>query len=315
MKNKINNDVLLEKINDYENIIISKHVSPDWDTQGSAYGLREIILNNFKNKNVYVVGEKLNQGIREDDELNLSKELISSSLLITVDVANFDRVDFEFKELVKEVFKVDHHLEVDDFAKNKIVDPNAIACTQVITLWAKENNLKITRQAATYLYYGLITDSGRFLFEKTNGNTFEAAKILVEAGVIITEVYSDLFLKKLDLAKWHNKAFGMAEFSENNDLAYIKVGKEFFENTKLGEEEIKSALTVLSGIEEIKIWALAYQTPDSEKIKVSIRSRNFDINSVAVNYNGGGHKLASGAKVKDWKQLEDLFKDLKNLIK
>ncbi|WP_338985003.1 bifunctional oligoribonuclease/PAP phosphatase NrnA [Spiroplasma endosymbiont of Diplazon laetatorius] len=306
--------MLIEKIKNYENIIISKHVSPDWDTQGSAYGLREIILDNFKNKKVYVVGEKLNLGIREEDESQLTEEKVSSSLLITVDVANFERVDFSFKDKVKEVFKIDHHIEVDNFSENKIVDDSAIACTQVVTLWADSQKLKISKKAATYLYYGLITDSGRFLFEKTNGKTFMAAKILVEAGVIITEVYSDLFLKKFDLAKWHNKAFSMAEFTKDNQVAFIKVTSDFFENLNLGEEEVKSALTVLSGIEEIKIWALAYQTPQSEKVKVSIRSRNYNINSIATNYNGGGHKLASGAKLDSWNDLEKLIIDLEGLI-
>ncbi|AUM63023.1 DHH family phosphoesterase [Spiroplasma monobiae] len=314
MENKSNELALLKVIEQYENIIIAKHVSPDWDTQGSAYALREIILNNFNNKNVYVVGEKMNFGTREEDESKLTEGIISTSLLITVDVANFERVDFEFKEKVKEVFKVDHHLEVDNFGKGKLVDPSAIACTQVITLWSNNCNLKLTKLGATYLYFGLITDSGRFLFEKTNGKTFLAAKILVEAGVIITEVYSELFLKKLELAKWHNKAFSMAEFKNNNEIAYIKVTSDFFETLNLGEEEVKSALTVLSGIKEIKIWALAYQTPGNENVKVSIRSRDFNINSVATNYNGGGHKLASGAKLNSWNELDNLITDLQDLI-
>ncbi|WP_339020836.1 bifunctional oligoribonuclease/PAP phosphatase NrnA [Spiroplasma endosymbiont of Atherix ibis] len=314
MELKGNELTLIKKIKEYKNIIIAKHVSPDWDTQGSAYGLREIILKNFENKNVYVVGEKLNLALREEDESKLNKDIISSSLLITVDVANFDRVDFYFKNEVKEVFKIDHHLEVDEFAENKIVDVSAIACTQVITLWANQLNLKITKDAATYLYFGLITDSGRFLFEKTNGSTFQAAKILLEAGVIITEIYSQLFLKKLKLAKWHNKAFNMAKFYNINQIAFIKVKTKIFKDLDLGEEEIKSALTVLSGIEEVKIWALAYKTVGSNKVKLSIRSREFDINSVAVKYNGGGHKLASGAKLDSWRQLNSLINDLNNLI-
>ncbi|AGR42516.1 DHH family phosphoesterase [Spiroplasma diminutum] len=309
-----NSQILLKKIKEYKNIIISKHVSPDWDTQGSAYGLREIILDNFEDKNVFVVGEVLNKGLREIDETKLTKEIINNAILITVDVANFERVDFEFKDEVKEIFKIDHHLEVDNFAENKIVDDSAIACTQVVTLWASELNLIISKEAATFLYFGLITDSGRFLFEKTNGQTFLAAKLLIESGVNITEIYSSLFLKNLELAIWYNKAFSIAEFKNNNSIAIIKVDEDVFKNIDLGEEEIKSALSVLSGIKEIKIWLMAYKTPFNEKIKVSIRSRDFDINSVAINYNGGGHKLASGAKINNWDELNSLVKDLEILV-
>ncbi len=308
-------DTLIKKIKDYKNIIIAKHVSPDWDTQGSAYGLKEIILDNFKNKNVYVVGEKLNLGLREESEDILTEEVISDSILITVDVANFERVDFLFKNIVKEVFKIDHHLEDDKFGENKIVDSSAIACTQVITLWAYKNKLNISKKAASFLYYGLVTDSGRFLFDKTNGETFQAAKILSETGIKITDIYSDLFLKKFELAKWQNQAFGMAKFLENNSIGIIKVEEKVFKKINLGDEQIKSALSVLGGIEEVKIWLMAYQTPGSDKIKISIRSRDFDINSVAKKYNGGGHKLASGAKISSWKELDKLIDDLSNLIK
>ncbi|AGR41646.1 DHH family phosphoesterase [Spiroplasma taiwanense] len=305
---------LIDIINKNDFIIIAKHASPDWDTQGCALALKEIILDNFKNKKIYIVGEQLNLGIRDFDEKELNQEIIKKSLLISVDVANFERIDFEFKDQVKEIFKIDHHLEIDDFAKNKLVDISAIACTQIITIWANEMNLKISKKAATFLYYGLVTDSGRFLFNKVNSQTFYAAQILIKRGININEVYNSLYLRTLEITRFHFDIFNKAIFSKNNEIAYIKLTRDFFEKTVLGEEEIKSCLNVLSGIKEVKIWFLAYESVKNENIKISLRSREFDVNHVAKMYNGGGHRLASGAKIKNWDDLENLVGDLEKLI-
>ncbi|QEH62374.1 bifunctional oligoribonuclease and PAP phosphatase NrnA [Spiroplasma chinense] len=305
---------LIEKISQYENIIIAKHINPDWDAQGSALGLKEIILDNFENKKVFVVGHKFNEDKLFEDEQLLTEEIISNSLMITVDVANFERIDFIAKDNVKEIFKVDHHIEVDNYGDFKLVDESAIACTQVVTLFAHEKNLKISSSAATYLYYGLITDSGRFLYTKTNQETFKTASILFSCGAKMEEVYNDLYTQDLKIKKWMNKGFSMATYIEGYPMAYIKVKKTDHSEFELTEEEVKLALNALAGIKEILVWFIAYESETTDKIKVSIRSRAYDINKVAQMYNGGGHKLASGAKLNNFEEVENIVNDLKKLI-
>ncbi|AKX34676.1 DHH family protein [Spiroplasma litorale] len=307
-------DILVETINKYENIIIAKHKSPDWDAHGSAHGLKHILLNNFKNKKIFVVGWDIENKAVEPDELTLSEEIITKSLLITVDVANYDRIDFDRIDLVKNIFKVDHHIEVDNFAKDKLVDSTAIACTQVITLWAKENSLKIPKEAAYYLYYGLITDSARFLYKNTSSKTFEAAKVLTEQDIDIIKIYENLYLKNFEQAKWNSKCFQKIITLCNKKIAYLKIKKKYFKNKKLSEHEIKSSLSIFVNIKEIEIWYIAYQKKDSKSIKVSIRSRKYDVNKVANEFGGGGHILASGLTLKNWNEIKVLNNKLKELI-
>ncbi|WP_156007392.1 DHH family phosphoesterase [Spiroplasma tabanidicola] len=315
MFNKKDSQKLVNKIKEYKNIIIAKHESPDWDAQGSAIGMKDIIVNNFQNKNVFIVGHIVGDETKifEDEKL-LNDEIIKSSLLITVDTANLERLDFQNKNEVKEIFKVDHHIKVDNYGNEELVDESAIACTQIIALWAKENSFTLTKQGAEGLYYGLITDSNRFMYDKTNNETFEAAMFLISFGIEIKKIYDSLYLKNLKSVKWLNKAFQKAEFVMGYPIAFIKIENADHENLNLHEEEVKSALYTMSNIKEIAIWFIAYESILSDKIKVSIRSRDYDVNKVAKMYNGGGHKLASGAKLNNFKEVDNLIEDLKKLL-
>lgn len=305
---------LIKKINEYEHIIIAKHVSPDWDAQGSALGLQELITTNFAKKQVYVVGRIFNSEASFADEAKLTDKIISQALLITVDVANFERIDFAQKTAVKEVFKIDHHIQVDDFAPHKLVDEKAISCTQVVAQWAQITNLKVTPVAATYLYYGLITDSGRFLYKNTSQETFAIAGFLLEKGVKIDEVYDDLYLKNLEVEKWLHHAFTLAVFDEHYPIAFLKIKLDDWKDYNITEEEVKMAISVMGGIKQVAIWLIAYESLETSKIKVSIRSRKYEINKVAAIYQGGGHKLAAGAKVESFADVENIINDLKKLI-
>ncbi|QBQ08185.1 DHH family protein [Spiroplasma gladiatoris] len=310
-----NNEKLIKKICAYQNIIIAKHESPDWDAQGSALALKEIILDNFKNKKVFVVGDSIDpETLLIDDEKNLTKEIIESALMITVDTANFERIDFKNKNLVKEIFKIDHHIKIDNYANEEIIDENAIACTQILCKIAYTNKWKVSKKAAHNLFFGLITDSNRFLFDKTSIETFEAAIFLYKCGVEANQIYNSLYLKDLKLASWLNRAFNKIEFVKNYPIAFIKIKKEDYENTNLSEEEIKSALSTMSGIKEIAIWFIAYESFKTKKIKLSIRSRDYNISKVANLYQGGGHKLASGAKLANEEEINNFIEDLKKLI-
>ncbi|ATG97760.1 DHH family phosphoesterase [Mesoplasma lactucae] len=305
LDNKLNN--LIKK---YNTIIIAKHTNPDWDAQGSAIGLANIIQDNYKNKTVYVVGERLNDDESFSDDL-LTNEAARKALLITVDTANVERVDYDQFSTCKEVFKIDHHLVVDEYGTYNMVDESAIACAQVVTLWAARMGLEISKTAAMNLYKGIVTDSGRFLFDKTDADTFDAAAILLEAGVDLNQVQKELYLSDLKMKEWQAKAFNTVEITESG-IAHIVAKKKDYEEFNLDYPQVKSALGTMSGIKQIPIWFTVIEW-DNEW-KVSLRSREYDVNKVAKMFNGGGHKLASGAKLTTLDEIPKLIESLEKLL-
>lgn len=309
MISEYENNLLLEKIKKYNNIIIAKHELPDWDAQGSALGLAYLIKQNFPEKNICVPGERLDDN--SDFLFNWNKEYVNSALMIVVDTAIVNRIDFIYSKNVKEIIKFDHHLSDDDYGDINIVDSTAVACAQMVIMWAKSINFNFNSQAGENLYKGLMTDSGRLLFPKVNAESYQAAAIVWNTGFDFEKTNDYLYVSTLKQHKWLNYAFSKIKVTEQG-VGYIILEPKDYENWKLTYQEIKSALKTMSGIKEIKVWTLIIVL--EKQIKCSLRSRFYDVNSVAVTWNGGGHKLASGAKLQNLNEFHEFISDLDNLI-
>ncbi|ATG97759.1 DHH family phosphoesterase [Mesoplasma lactucae] len=302
---------LNEMIEKFHTIIIAKHVVPDWDAQGSAIGLANIIADNYKDKEVIVVGTRLDNDNSFSDK-NLTDEQIKEALVIVVDTANIPRIDFPKWQEAKCVFKIDHHLIVDQYGDYNMVVESAIACAQVVTLWAKKMKLAISKVAAMNLYKGIVTDSGRFLFDQTDDETFIAASTLMDAGVDLNQIQKDLYLSDLNVQKWRMHAFSEMQLTPDG-VGYIIAKKADYEAYKVPETRAVACLSTLSGIKEIKIWFTVIEYTDF--IGVELRSRDYAINSIARDFNGGGHKLASGCKLQSFEEVPKLVKACQDLIK
>ncbi|WP_031542270.1 DHH family phosphoesterase [Mesoplasma photuris] len=313
MINKKDAKTLVKKIKGHENIIIVKHQLPDWDAQGSAMGLAHIIKENFENKNIFVVGDRLNDDKDFLPKKKLTNDFIKSALVITVDTGNKARLDFDKYDLAGDTFKIDHHIDVDKYANNQIVMESAIACTEVVTLWAEMMKLEIPAAGAHNLYLGLLTDSGRFLFPKTNPVTFRVAARLLEQGADLKKAHDYIFVNDLKNRKWSNFAFSKMTLSKHG-VASIVIKKEDYAGWDLDYNEVKGALATMSGMHEIVIWFTVIEMENGQ-IKVSLRSRDYDVNSVATKYNGGGHRVASGASLNSFDEISSLTKDLDKLVK
>jgi len=90
------------------------------------------------------------------------------------------------------------------------------------------------------------------------------------------------------------------------------VGPSDYEKFNLEYDQVKNALYTMSGIKEVKIWFTVIEI--DQEFKVSLRSRDYEVNQVARKFNGGGHKLASGASIKNLDELPQLIKALEALI-
>lgn len=302
---------LAKKIEEYSQIIIVKHQRADWDAQGSALGMAYLIQDNWNQKTIYVPGERLdqNQDFLPDDKMN--QEFIQKALLISVDTANAARLDFSDWKLCSEIIKFDHHIPTEQYGTINIVDEKTIACAQMVTEWGQMLELKFSPQAARNLYKGIVTDSGRFLFPDTNADTFKAAAFLLNVGFDFQAVNNELYVSNLKMRQWSNYAFSKMQLSPQG-VAYILLEEKDYQGKDLDYNQIKTALSTMAGIIEIKIWFTVIAIEG--EIKVSLRSREYDVNSVAMQYHGGGHQFAAGAKLNTMDEHQKLLTDLNQLI-
>jgi phosphoesterase RecJ-like protein len=115
-------------------------------------------------------------------------------LVIVVDTANTERIDGNI-ENAKYLVKIDHHPNNDKFGDLLIVDPIFASCAELVTNIAIDLNFKINVVAAKYLYTGMVTDTGRFVYSSVKQNSMNMAGELLATGLKPQKIYDDLYVR------------------------------------------------------------------------------------------------------------------------
>lgn len=304
---------LLKRIQNYTQILVYRHVNPDLDAFGSQFGLCHLLKENFPDKKVIAMGD-FSSSARSLFPYEETDEYSSvDSLGIVVDTANRERVDGDLS-LVQEVIKIDHHLIVDQFGDLNIVDEKASSCAQVLTslYHEEENHLSLSKEAATCLYIGIVGDSNRFLYRNTDERTFQAASLLVRHGIDLEEIYKYMYVRPerdLQVTK-----FILNNYKCEDHVAYYILRDEDLKMLGISREEGSNYVNTLANIEEFKIWVAITENTKDHNVRVSIRSREVPINTVANAFHGGGHALASGATLSSFDELPALLNSLSDAI-
>ncbi|GAE92976.1 3'-to-5' oligoribonuclease A [Gracilibacillus boraciitolerans JCM 21714] len=195
---------ILEKIKQYNTIIIHRHVRPDPDAYGSQNGLAEILKASFPDKTIYVVGEEeasLDFLATMDD---IDDHTYKNALVIVCDTANQERISDQRYLQGKELIKIDHHPVVDAYGDIQWVEENASSVSEMIYqfyLEQKNNGLQMTDRAALLLYSGIVADTGRFLYPSTSERTFQYASDLVAYDFDRSAIYEEMYKTNLNIAR------------------------------------------------------------------------------------------------------------------
>ena len=306
---------ILEKIKEFDTIIIHGHVNPDGDCIGSQYGLKYLIEESFPNKNVMITGtaSKYVSFLGEPTILE-DESIFQDALSICVDCPVYERLSDNRCNKAKYSIKIDHHNDYNEYCDYEYIDNVAPSCTQIITEFYNKfkEELKMNEKAATALYVGMITDTGRFSHGNISPKTFECAAILISCGVNLEFVNNSLSLETESALRLKGYCLNNFKVTENG-FAYITLKYDEFISFGVGEEVASSLVTSISTMKECPVWALIIE--NEKKIRLRLRSRGPAINELASKYNGGGHKLASGGTLNSWDDLENFVKLADELVK
>ena len=299
---------ILEKIKSYDKIAIHRHISPDPDALGSAIGLKKLIEANLENKDVRVVGyqEKNLEWLGMMD--NTPAEFYSGALVIVMDTANSARIDN--KNFAKGAFliKIDHHPSDDNYGNLNFVDTKAASVCEMITQLALGYGWQISQEAAVLLYAGIVSDTGRFLYDTVTVQTFKVAGHLLSLGIDVNELNRNLYKKPLNVIK--AQAYVLNNFKvTKHGVAYFKMSKSAQKEFSLTTGTRSLLVDVLANIEGILVRVCFFEQ-DKDQIRANIRSEGPTINQIAERYDGGGHPKASGAMLTTWEATSDLITEL-----
>ena len=239
----------------------------------------------------------------------------AESLAIVIDTATPDRISNKSWQSAREVIKIDHHIDVAPYGNIAWVEEHrSSACEMIADFYMTfREELKIDREAATCIYAGMVTDSGRFRFRSVSGETLRCAAALLDLGVDTDTLFAHLYLEKLDAFRFRAYVYENIKMTPHG-VAYIYVDRAMKEHFSLTDEEASNVVTCLDSIKGSIIWLAFIDNADGATIRVRLRSRFVTVDKLANKYRGGGHDCASGATLMSPDEIPLLLADADALI-
>ncbi len=298
------------KIRKYDKIVIARHIGPDPDALSSTIALRDVIKNTYPNKKVYAVGAPASSFKYIGQLDRFEDDMYEDSLLIVLDTPDRKRVDGVNPNRFEYRIKIDHHPFVEEFCNIEAIDSTASSACQLVLELIFNTRLRLTKEAAEKLFIGIVSDTDRFLFSYTTPKTFNlVAKMIKKTNIEFTGLYEPLYLRPIREVRFQGYVIQNMTVTENG-FAYIKLDDEILKEYGVDSSTAGNMINNFNYINEVYAWAMFSVDKNNDIIKASIRSRGPIINETAAKYGGGGHILASGARLKDFDEVDLLVADL-----
>lgn len=284
-----------------ELIVATGHVGPDGDALGSALAMAHAARSQGKQAIVAFGGDV---GISESyGFLDLSPIVAVEALppgadavLVAFDTGIADRLGemAAWGRSVPSVIVVDHHPPEGEYGDVRVIDPGAAAAAELCYRLIRELGWPLTPTVATCLLTGIVTDTGRFQYSSTDGETMRIAADLLDAGVRPDVIGQHLFESApFGYLTVSSAVLGRARLDAEAGLVWSTVFLSDLEEAGIGYEDLDSLMDDLRIVREAEVAVLLKQVESG--FKVSLRSRGgVDVGAIAGAESGGGHHNAAG---------------------
>ncbi len=285
--------------------LLTAHEGPDGDALGSLLGMHHLLKQLGKDSVMFLAAKEFPLPIEYrflplEEVFHEAPADMADRAAIFLDCGNIDRmpVDFLTADGVFTI-NIDHHHDNTLFGDVNLVEVDASCTAEIVYELAVLLGASITPEMAAALYVGLVTDTGKFMYENTNARTHRIAADLIEAGVQVDETYRRLYehvpIEKLRLLSRALEGL-QRHCGERLVLAYIASAD--YEASGAGEEMTEGIIDHLRSIEGARVAALIRDLGDRGRAarKISLRSSDgeVDVSAMARKHGGGGHKRAAG---------------------
>jgi phosphoesterase RecJ-like protein len=302
---ELTRELVLERIREDQRFVLASHESPDGDALGSLVGLQGLLGALGKDSAMFIAPEDLPLPDEYslfplDGLIQAPPADIAERTVVFLDCGNIDRNSASVLRDGKHLLNIDHHHDNTLFGTLDYVVPGA-SCTAEI-IWDLMGGLGVQPGAAVAqaLYIGLITDTGRFMYENTTPRAHVMAAELIKAGVDVSAVYHHLYedmppgkLALLALALTQVQRFDAGE------LTLSVLSSADFSRVQALESHSEGIIDQLRALRGTKVAALVRELGGGERKgqhKVSLRATDddVDVSVIARAQGGGGHRRAAG---------------------
>jgi len=294
-------------------ILLATHFNPDGDALGSLLGLGEILEGMGKRVFRYLeepvshlyrflpgcgqvqtdmakVREFVAQGQAQDDFLT-----------VCLDCGDAERLGKEYRAVTgfRPLVVIDHHQGNLGFGDGAWIEPHRSSTAEMVYDLAVALGAEISARAAECLYTAISTDTGSFRYESTSSHTFNVAGQLVSRGVrpelIANNLYDNYTLGRVRLMQ---EVLATLEMYERDRIAIIRVTQKMLERTFTTMVDTEYFINLPRAISTVRV-AVFLKEVETDHVSVSLRAKGkCDVSLVAARFDGGGHRNASGFRVK-----------------
>jgi phosphoesterase RecJ-like protein len=288
-----------------QRFLLTAHEGPDGDALGSLLGLHQLLTQLGKDSVMFMAAKEFPLPIEYrflplEEVFHEPPADMSDRTVVFLDCGNIDRMPVDFlSEGDNLVINIDHHHDNTLFGNLNLVDVDASCTAEIVYELAIALGAEITAPLASALYVGIVTDTGKFMYENTSARTHRIAAELIDAGVVVDETYRRLYehvpIEKLRLV---SRALDGIQIHCDGLFVLANVTAADYEATGAGEEMTEGIIDFLRSLEGGKVAALIRDLGDRGRAarKVSLRSSDgeVDVSAIARRHGGGGHKRAAG---------------------
>ena len=302
-------DAVLAEIRDGERFVLVTHENPDGDAVGSLVAMQGVLTALGKDSIMFMSVDDLPlpYEYRFFDLAGLAAVPppdVEGRTVIYLDCGNIDRNPLEaVKGDDTHIVNIDHHHDNTRFGNVNWVEPDASCTAEMIWCLTSDLDVELTPTVADALYVGLVTDTGRFMYENSGARAHLMAAALLESGVdalaIYRRLYEDMPFEKVDLLS--RGLASVRRYDEGRLTMALLTREDFFDS---GSESSYSEGIIdhLRAIRGTKLAALARELLDDDNTtppinkRVSLRATgdDVDVSKIARAAGGGGHPRAAG---------------------
>jgi phosphoesterase RecJ-like protein len=299
-------DQVVEELRGADKLLLTTHENPDGDALGSLLGMHGVLTQLGKDALMYLSPDEFPlpheyRDMENRDIIGGPPADMGERVAVFLDCGNIDRmpVDFLQREGIH-ILNIDHHHDNTRFGTANLVDPKASCTAEIVWRLSKELGADLTTDIARALYVGLITDTGRFMYENTSPEAHQMAAELIEAGVephvIYSRIYESLPFERVMLLQ---RALSTLRRFDDGAITMLHLTAEDFERTGAVENDSEGIIDHARAIDGTAVAVLVRDLTGDRagKRKVSLRATDgrVDVSEIARAFGGGGHRQAAGA--------------------
>ena len=299
---------LLGEIERSERFLLATHERPDGDALGSLAGMQLLLAALGKDAVAYMAADEFPLPyeyafLRVENLVTEPPADLDERTIVFLDCGNIDRNPADLlKRGGAHILNVDHHHDNTHFGTVNHVVPEA-SCTAEI-IWDLMGDLGVapTHPMAEALYVGVVTDTGKFMYENTGPRAHAMAADLIEAGVDVHAVYRRLF-EGVPQGKLELLARGLAHVQRFDDglLAITQLTRADYAATGADESYSEGVVDHLRALQGTAVAALVRELlggdpsePPRRKVSLRATDDRVDVSAIARALGGGGHRRAAG---------------------